>query len=411
MIVKNEEKLLPRVLASIADAVDEIVIVDTGSSDQTPEIIRKKGGKLIDFEWVDDFAAARNCAIDHSSMDWILWLDADEWIDQENLEKLKQLKTALSDEYDGLILPTHVLTREKQILTLKHPVRIFRRASEFRWKYPIMEVVTNLDSSSSRVKTVPITIQKQRDESAEELAAQRKRYLAILRENEEKFPSDPRFPFQIGVELHFLRDYKNAIPYLKKAIEQFLFQYSIDDLFNEELAPSRIKTLQKHFAAMPNGIRGMIQLALYLLIQSLFFTGNMIQSKQVLANSRILFPQNCQFIHFEAGICKHMGRAEKAKHLFEEMVAIAARATPEEIVILPSHARVIGLYNLAELEQSEPLWKEALKENPASVPALLGLGRYYIKNGKREEALAIIATLEKIADGDKAADQLRKAMS
>jgi tetratricopeptide (TPR) repeat protein len=274
-----------------------------------------------------------------------------------------------------------------------------------------MEVVTNLDHSSSRVKTVPITIQKQRNESIEELTAQRKRYLAMLRANEEKFSADPRFPFQIGVELHFLRDYKSAVPYLKKAIEQFLSQYSIDDLFNKELASSRIKTLQKHLAAMPNGIRGMIQLALYLLTQSLFFTGNMIQSKLVLANSRNLFPQNCQLIHFEAGICRHMGRIEEAKHLFQEMVAIAARATPEEIVILPSHARVIGLYNLAELEQSESLWKEALAENPASIPALLGLGNYYIKNGKREEALAIVTLLEKVADSDKAAEQLKKALS
>lgn len=60
MIVKNEEKVLARCLDSIADLMDEIIIVDTGSSDNTKEIAKKYTDKIYDFAWIDDFSAARN---------------------------------------------------------------------------------------------------------------------------------------------------------------------------------------------------------------------------------------------------------------------------------------------------------------------------------------------------------------
>ena len=85
MIVRQEEKALARCLEGIADAVEEIVIVDMGSTDRTKEIARQFTDKIYDFSWRDDFAAARNAACEKASMDYWMWLDADDMITQENL--------------------------------------------------------------------------------------------------------------------------------------------------------------------------------------------------------------------------------------------------------------------------------------------------------------------------------------
>ena len=84
MIVKNESRCLARCLQSVREIVDEIVIADTGSTDDTVRIARGFGAKIVNFAWVGDFAAARNFAIGQTAGDWILVLDADEWA-AENL--------------------------------------------------------------------------------------------------------------------------------------------------------------------------------------------------------------------------------------------------------------------------------------------------------------------------------------
>ncbi len=78
MIVKNEEKHLARCLSSVKDVADEIVIVDTGSTDKTIEIAESFSAKIFHFDWVNDFSAARNFALSKCTGDWILYLDADE---------------------------------------------------------------------------------------------------------------------------------------------------------------------------------------------------------------------------------------------------------------------------------------------------------------------------------------------
>ncbi len=80
LIVKDEERCLARCLASLAGLVDEVVVVDTGSTDCTVGIARAHGAVVHAFAWCDDFAAARNAALAHTTGDWVLMLDADEWL-------------------------------------------------------------------------------------------------------------------------------------------------------------------------------------------------------------------------------------------------------------------------------------------------------------------------------------------
>jgi glycosyltransferase involved in cell wall biosynthesis len=96
MIVKNEEANLPHCLASVEGIFDEIVVVDTGSTDRTREIAREFGAKVFDFEWIDNFAAARNEALSHATGDYAFWLDADDVIEPEQREKLVALLAGLT---------------------------------------------------------------------------------------------------------------------------------------------------------------------------------------------------------------------------------------------------------------------------------------------------------------------------
>ena len=92
MIVKNEEKNIKKCLESVKDIVSEIIIVDTGCTDKTVEIAKNYGSKILEFEWKDDFAAARNRSIKDATGDYILFLDADEYIGDESRTFFKNLK-------------------------------------------------------------------------------------------------------------------------------------------------------------------------------------------------------------------------------------------------------------------------------------------------------------------------------
>jgi glycosyltransferase involved in cell wall biosynthesis len=90
MIVKNEAAVIGRCLDSVKGLVDEIIVVDTGSGDETKSISRSHGAKLFDFQWTDSFAEARNFALSQSSCEWSLVLDADEWVSNDCNEAIRQ---------------------------------------------------------------------------------------------------------------------------------------------------------------------------------------------------------------------------------------------------------------------------------------------------------------------------------
>ena len=100
MIVKNEELNLSGCLDCLTSIADEIIIVDTGSTDRTKEIALQYTNKVYDFEWIDDFSAARNFAFSKASMDYIYSADADERLNKENQAKFFQLKEILLPEIE-----------------------------------------------------------------------------------------------------------------------------------------------------------------------------------------------------------------------------------------------------------------------------------------------------------------------
>ncbi len=131
MIVKNEAENLPRCLESVRSVVDEIVLVDTGSTDQTVAIAQSFGAKVYSFAWTGDFSAARNESLQHATRDWILVLDADEVLVAEVVPLLKQaiqqpdylVINLLRHEIGAVQSPYSLVSR----LFRKHPAIQFSR--------------------------------------------------------------------------------------------------------------------------------------------------------------------------------------------------------------------------------------------------------------------------------------------
>lgn len=142
MIVKNEEENLPRCLNSIQDLVDEIVIVDTGSTDTTKEIAQRYTNQVFDFVWQDDFSAARNYAFSKGTMEYCMWMDADDVLDPESRKAFQLLKETLSTETDVVMMRYHTAFDEtgKPAFTY-YRERIIRQGSGYRWEGAIHEAI------------------------------------------------------------------------------------------------------------------------------------------------------------------------------------------------------------------------------------------------------------------------------
>lgn len=105
MIVRDEEENLAGCLDSVKDAIDEIVILDTGSKDRTKEIARRYTEHIYDYVWRDDFAHARNTAFSYASGPYLMWMDADDVMKKSEREKLIALRPALDGSVDAVMMP------------------------------------------------------------------------------------------------------------------------------------------------------------------------------------------------------------------------------------------------------------------------------------------------------------------
>ncbi len=134
MIVRNEESTLGNCLDSVKDICDEIIIVDTGSTDRTKEIAGKYTDRIFDFTWIDDFAAARNFSFGQATMEYTLWLDADDVIAPSDQEKFLKLKKSLDPFTDVVSMPyLYAFDQFGAVSFSFRRNRLVRRNKNFQW--------------------------------------------------------------------------------------------------------------------------------------------------------------------------------------------------------------------------------------------------------------------------------------
>ncbi|KOS64044.1 glycosyltransferase family 2 protein [Lysinibacillus sp. FJAT-14222] len=182
MIVKNEEDVIGRCLASVKGLVDEINIIDTGSTDNTKQIVRQFTDRIFDFEWIHHFAAARNFSFQQATKEYILWLDADDVVLEEDQEKLKALKESLTSDIDAVSMNYNLsFDNVGNVSSLLKRYRLVRRDKQFQWigaVHEYLEIGGKLLDSNIAVSHLPlshdhsrnINIYKQLIESGEPLS-------------------------------------------------------------------------------------------------------------------------------------------------------------------------------------------------------------------------------------------------
>ena len=216
MIVKNEEQNLPRVLSSVKTLADEIIIVDTGSQDRTVEVARNYGARVFHFAWCDDFSAARNESIRHARKDYILWLDADDEVESEEVPIIKKHLR----KQNGTAVFLRIRNVRPGEVHEFIQLRCFPNGKGVRFKGRIHEQVF----SSLHSKGVPfshcdgiVCHHGYGDESGVRVKLERNRL--ILERELSDDPADFQTLFFLSRTLFSLGDKTKAVEYLDRALE------------------------------------------------------------------------------------------------------------------------------------------------------------------------------------------------
>jgi glycosyltransferase involved in cell wall biosynthesis len=224
MIVRNEEAHIGTALQHARRFADQIVIVDTGSTDRTKEICATVADEVLDFEWCDDFAKARNVGLERCTTDFIIWLDADDRVTEETADRIAALMRdpdPAARDWDALMLP-YVYARDAagNPTLVQYRERIFRNHCGLRFEFPIHECL----------KFVPGTRVRDRDDmpiihnKVAPAESSRVRNLRILRQAVEtdEYRAHPRIWRWMARE----EEAEASIPIYRKIFEEFRGAYT-----------------------------------------------------------------------------------------------------------------------------------------------------------------------------------------
>jgi glycosyltransferase involved in cell wall biosynthesis len=222
MIVKDEEEMLPRSLAAAKDAVDEIIVVDTGSTDRTVEIAESFGARVLHHEWTGDFAAARNVSFDAATCDWILYLDADEVLIKDDTDRLRELTGRVWREAFYLVETNYTGDLADGEALTHNALRVFRNRDDYRFHGRLHEQIANklpaynperLEATTVRIEHFGYlaTVRDAKEKS--------RRNIELLEKQAEEGAAGPFLHFNLGSEYAAARDNQAALREFKKSWE------------------------------------------------------------------------------------------------------------------------------------------------------------------------------------------------
>jgi tetratricopeptide (TPR) repeat protein len=371
MIVKDEEEMLPRTLEAVKPAVDEIIVVDTGSSDRTVEIAESFGAKILHHEWTGDFAAARNVSLEAATGDWILWLDADEVLVAEDADKLRKLAGQTWREAFYLVETNFTGDLEDGTAVTHNALRVFRNRPEYRFEGRLHEQMAhNLPGYlAERVGHTQVRIEHYG-------------YLGVVRESKDKARRnlellekqtadgvDTAFhKFNLGSEYLALGEFDKACDFLTRAWKEM------------EEEPNRAS-----YPYMPS-------LASRVVI-ALRETGQMDAAHAQADEGLEVFPGFTDLVYHQANIAKERGDIEAAKALFRRCIEMGdAPSKYSAIVGCGSYMALMALSALETGQAQQDLLVRCLDEHPAFYGPVLPLATSLLGSGS--EPAEVVAAIE-----------------
>lgn len=409
MIVRDSARTLEACLASIRPWVDELVIVDTGSIDDTPEIARRFGARVSFFPWCDDFSAARNESLRHARGKWLLWMDSDDTISPDNGRFLRQLvEQAHDDSVLAFILQVHCPGPDNhghRDVTVVDHVKLLRNVPGMRFEGRIHEqVLPAIRRLGGRIGWTDVFVEHSgSDHSREGQAKKLARDLRILLLEQAERPDHPFTLFNLGMTYSELKRYPDAVVALRDSIR---------------LSGPNESHLRKAYA---------------LLIHSLVESGAVTEATQACAEALARFPEDPE-LQFRRGMLAFDAND------FDTAIASyqAVLRKPEERFFASIDQGIVGYkarHNLAlvyaELQQwdeAEREWREVLRSRPSFRIGWRCLADSLIRQEKWDDLQVVIEQLAQgpvraeaflldakaalaRGDSDRAREMFRRAMS
>ncbi|MCK4823082.1 glycosyltransferase, partial [bacterium] len=360
MIVRDEETQIGKALESVKDIVDEIVVVDTGSSDRTKEIVREYGGKVFETEWKNDFSKAKNVALEQATGDYILFMDADEFIDTRDKFALALFKKLLPTERNIAFGIKVESAKESKSMSMSYldmlsksdessyQIRLFPRRSEIQFQGKVFE---SLDESliKTQVKALRNDLVKI-THSMEGREQRDKRKIPAIAKSFDSI-HDPQKSLKAGVLFLRSGDLDSAFPWLKKAQEMNPeLSAKIGALYSKqnklEMAKDILAGALKQFPDSPELILSMAEVY--------YKEENYNEVINILANRIEAIDKNLESEDAVRAVYYHGIASLETGNLGDgiEYLAFAHEKNPANILY-----KIAGIYAFSKVDQ----WEEALQ--------------------------------------------------
>lgn len=242
MIARNEAERLPRAVESVKRIADEIVVVDTGSDDDTVQIAESLGATVVTSQWRDDFSQARNVSLDNAHGEWILCLDADEYVPVESESKILAAITNQAGAY--FVRIESAMNSAAGRVFVNFVPRLFRNMREVRFEGKVHEQVTrSLEKLGLRIEISDIVLKHSgyaiSDAEATEKA---RRNASLLTEDLATNPDDPLVLFHLGEAYAVMGQFAEAASAYRKSLEAGSLPPEIASVVHQNLGAALIKT-------------------------------------------------------------------------------------------------------------------------------------------------------------------------